>query len=72
MMQKQPEYSTAEVAENIRNQMESLQQEHEGLQMTTLMDQGIYVNMMIDTILQNLIIGGLLAILILLLFLKSI
>nr|WP_317412094.1 efflux RND transporter permease subunit [uncultured Solibaculum sp.] len=72
MMQKQPEYSTAEVAQNIRDQMETLQQEHEGLQMTTLMDQGIYVNMMIDTILQNLIIGGLLAILILLLFLKSI
>ncbi len=72
MMQKQPEYSTAEVAENIRSQMESLQQEHQGLQMTTLMDQGIYVNMMIDAILQNLIVGGLLAILILLVFLKSI
>ncbi len=72
MMQKQPEYSTAEVAENIRSQMESLQQEHQSLQMTTLMDQGIYVNMMIDAILQNLIVGGLLAILILLVFLKSI
>ena len=57
MMQKQPEYSTAEVAENIRSQMESLQQEHQSLQMTTLMDQGIYVNMMIDAILQNLIVG---------------
>ena len=41
------------------------------MHLTTIMDQGEYVGIMIDTIVSNLVTGGLLAILILLFFLKD-
>ncbi|MFR2466117.1 MAG: efflux RND transporter permease subunit [Clostridia bacterium] len=71
-LQKQSEYSTAEVTEAIQNKLPKIQDSHEGVQFQVLMDQGEYVHLMMDTIIQNLVFGGLLAILILWLFLKSI
>ena len=50
--------------------MATLQSEHPEVHLTTIMDQGEYVGIMIDTIVSNLVTGGLLAILILLFFLK--
>lgn len=70
--QKQSTASTTEVSERIRAAMETLQQENAGMHLTTLNDQGIYINIVIDTVLQNLLMGGVLAILILFLFLRNI
>ena len=71
MLQKQPNYSTAEVTQNVADKMATLQSEHPEVHLTTIMDQGEYVGIMIDTIVSNLVTGGLLAILILLFFLKD-
>lgn len=70
-MQKQTTYSTAEVAEKISNKFEEIKEEKEGIHFTTLMDQGMYINLVVDSVLNNLIMGAVLAILILLLFLKD-
>lgn len=70
--QKQSTASTTEVSERLRAAMEKLQQENEGMRLTTLNDQGVYINIVIDTVLQNLLMGGVLAILILFLFLRNI
>ena len=51
--------------------MATLQSEHPEVHLTTIMDQGEYVGIMIDTIVSNLVTGGLLAILILLFVLKD-
>lgn len=70
--QKQSNFSTAQVAKAIRTKAEDLAGDLEGLNFTPLMDQGIYIDIVVDSVLQNVIYGGLLAILILLLFLKDI
>lgn len=71
-MQKQSNFPTAEVSENINQKMEKLSSEYNGLSFTSLMDQGIYINIVVDSVLNNLIYGGILAILILLIFLRDI
>lgn len=71
-IQKQPDYSTADVSTSVQERLDQLSAQREGFTYTVLMDQGEYVHMMIDTIIKNLLIGGLLAILILFVFLKSI
>ncbi|WP_213818307.1 efflux RND transporter permease subunit [Garciella nitratireducens] len=69
--QKQSNYSTAEVSKNLKNKFEELSKEIEGLTATHLMDQGIYIDLVIHSVLSNLISGAILAILILLLFLRD-
>ncbi len=68
---KQSTYATAEVSENLYKRFEELGEEYKGLQFTTLMDQGDYIFMMVDSILQNLFLSALFAVLILYLFLKD-
>ncbi len=41
----------------------------EGLNFTTLMDQGVYIDLVVNSVLQNLAIGAVLAVIILILFL---
>lgn len=69
---KQSDYATAKTAENIAKRMENLEKEYYGLQFTVLMDQGEYIHMVIDSILQNLLLGALFAVIILFLFLRDI
>ena len=71
-IEKQTGYSTGEVTDKILDRMESLQQEEKGLHFTTLMDQGIYIDMVIQSVMQNMIYGGILAVLILFVFLRSV
>ncbi len=69
---KEPQYSTADVSNILYDKMDDLKKDYEGMSFTVLSDQGEYVNIMVNTIIENLIIGGLLAIFVLLIFLKSI
>lgn len=71
-LQKQSEYATSDVAGSVRDRMDSLVEQHEGLDIVALMDQGVYVDTVVNSITTNLILGGILAILILLLFLRDI
>ena len=69
---KQSDAATATVSENIAKKLNSLTQENEGLHFTTLMDQGDYIDIIINSVLQNLLMGAVLAIMILYLFLRDI
>lgn len=71
-IEKQTGYSTGDVTDRVLERFEAVAAEKEGLHTTVLMDQGIYIDMIMDSVLQNMIIGGILAVLILLLFLKDI
>lgn len=71
-MQKQTGYSTGEVSDRIKDKFEELMEDYEGLHITALMDQGIYIDLVVDSVLNNLMSGAVLAILILFLFLKDI
>ena len=69
---KQSGYATADVADRVAETFEKLSGQYEGLTFTTLSDQGEYIHMVINSVLQNLLLGAILAILILLFFLRDI
>ena len=71
-IQKQTGYSTGEVSDLLAERFEELMESEDGLSIITLMDQGIYIDLVMDSILSNIVFGGLLAVLILILFLKDI
>ena len=69
--EKQSDYSTSEVSENIAKMMTSLEKENEGMSYYTFMDQGEYVRLIINSVLENLLLGAVLAVLVLALFLRD-
>lgn len=71
-MQKQTGYSTGDVSDRILEEFEEMLEEDERLELITLMDQGIYIDLVMDSIINNIVFGAGLAILILILFLKDI
>lgn len=70
-MNKQTSYATAEVTELVHKRLEQLQLGNPELHVTYLMDQGLYIDMVVDSVLNNLLFGAILAVLILLFFLKD-
>ncbi|MEG2440797.1 MAG: efflux RND transporter permease subunit [Acetivibrio sp.] len=70
--QKQTSYKTATVADSLHEKFDEISHANPDIHFTTLMDQGIYIHMVIDSVLNNLVMGGILAILILLIFLRDI
>lgn len=71
-IQKQTGYSTGDVSDRVLERLKEIEKEHEGIKTVTLMDQGIYIDLIVNSVLQNLIYGAGLAIIILLIFLKSV
>ena len=69
---KQSTYATATVADNIRDEFETLEKENKGLHFSPLMDQGKYIHVVINSVAKDLLLGALFAILILLFFLRDI
>ncbi len=69
---KQSDIATATVCDNINNATADLEKEFDGLHFTTIYSQGDYIRIIINSVLQNLLMGAVLAILILLLFLRDI
>ncbi len=69
---KQSNYATAEVSDNINAKLEELSKENDGLTFTKLMNQGDYIYLIVNGVLQNLLYGAILAIIILFLFLRDI
>ncbi|MFS0750335.1 efflux RND transporter permease subunit [Oceanobacillus sp. 1P07AA] len=69
---KQTDANTVEVAENIESSMEDLMGNlPEGANLKTVIDTSDFIEMSIDSVVNNILIGGAIAFLILLLFLKS-
>ena len=71
-IQKQTGYSTGAVSDLLADRFEELMESEKGLTILTLMDQGIYIDLVMDSIINNVLLGGALAILILILFLRDI
>lgn len=71
-IEKQTGYSTGEVADRAKEKFAALERENENLRMAILMNQGVYIDIIVDSVLQNMILGAFLAILVLIVFLKDI
>ena len=64
--------STSNVSKTCEAAIEKLEEKYDGLQVTPIMDQGDYITMFINSILQSMIAGALLAVLVLALFFKDV
>lgn len=71
-IEKQTGYSTGDVTDRLLNKFDSLEKENTDLHLSVLMNQGIYIDMIVKSVLENMIVGAILAIIVLLLFLKDI
>ncbi|MBQ5952304.1 MAG: efflux RND transporter permease subunit [Lachnospiraceae bacterium] len=70
-MDKQTGYSTGDVSKKIVKVFGELEKRHPGTHLTALLDQGVYIDLVIDSVVKNMLVGGLLAILVLILFLRN-
>lgn len=70
-IQKASTASTSEVSKTVNAAIEELEAKYPGLRITPLMDQGVYIQMTVDSVLSNLGWGALLAVLVLAVFLKD-
>ena len=70
-VQKSSVASTSGACRNLYDTMERLEEKYEELHLTALSDQGQYIDLVIRSVLQNLLFGALLATVILLLFLRD-
>lgn len=69
--EKQSAYATAETTNNIADRFAELEEAYPGLHFVSLMNQGSYIYLIVDTILHSLLLGAIFAIVILFLFLKD-
>lgn len=70
-IQKGSTASTSEVSKEANRAIEQLQEKYPGLRTTPLMDQGDYIQMTVSSVLSNLAWGGVLAVIVLAIFLKD-
>ncbi|QLY40925.1 efflux RND transporter permease subunit [Hujiaoplasma nucleasis] len=70
--QKQSDIGITEATKNIYNTLDDLEEEYPNASYMVLLDQGEYINQSINSVLLNIVIGALLAILILFVFLRNI
>ena len=71
-IEKQTGYSTGDVTDRLLERIREIEEEQSGVHFSVLMDQGVYIDLVVDSVMQNMIYGAVLAILVLLLFLKDI
>lgn len=70
-MQKQSGYSTGTVSNRIKEKFAELEETKGDIHFIKMMDQGVYIDMVVDSVIQNMLSGAGLAILVLLVFLGS-
>lgn len=68
---KQDGYSTGDVSDLVLEEFEALEEEIPGLHFTVLSDQGIYIDMVVNSVMSSMIYGAILAVVVLFLFLKD-
>ncbi len=71
-LQKQSGFSTGDVTGSLEKKLTELESQSEGFHSSILMNQGVYIDLVVDAVIQNLLVGGALAIVILFLFLWDI
>lgn len=70
-IEKQTGYSTGDVTDRLLEKFDSLEKENTALHLSVLVNQGIYIDMIVKSVVENMIVGAILAIIVLLLFLKD-
>jgi len=69
-VQKTSDANTVQVAQNLRNEIQAIQRELQGTNLSIFLDSATYVESSIDNVARSALLGGSLAVLILFLFLR--
>lgn len=70
-IEKQTGYSTGDVTKRLQTKFKSLEKADDDLNMSILMNQGVYIDIIVQSVMENMIVGAVLAILVLIIFLKD-
>ncbi|MBQ7370403.1 MAG: efflux RND transporter permease subunit, partial [Blautia sp.] len=70
-IEKQTGYSTGDVTDRLLARLDEIEAEQSNVHFSVLMNQGIYIDLVVNSVISNMLSGAALAILILLLFLKD-
>lgn len=70
-IQKSSIASTSAACDHIYTAIEKLEEQYPGLHLTALSDQGQYIDLVVGSVLENLLFGAVLAVIILMMFLKD-
>ena len=70
--EKQSTYATADTTNNITKRFEELEEEYPGLSFKALMNQGDYIYIIVESIINSLLLGALFAMIVLFLFLRDV
>lgn len=71
-MEKASGYSTGDVTDSLLEKMDEIEKDNKDLSVTVLMNQGVYIDQVVDSVVQNLLLGAIFAVIILFLFLWDI
>ncbi len=58
MIQKQTGYSTGDVSDRVLERLKQVKKEHSGIDTVVLMDQGVYIDLIVNSVLENLVYGA--------------
>ncbi len=70
-VQQQSDSNTVDVANRVKAQLDTITEENPTLDWSILMDQSDYINLSVDSVVQNIVLGVVLAALVLLVFLRD-
>ncbi len=70
-IEKQTGYATNDIAKKVLDRFKLLEKNEDGLHLTVLMNQGVYIDIIVKSVVQDMLIGALLAVIILVIFLKD-
>ena len=71
-IQKASTASTSRVSELVNKEAAEIMEEQPGVHITQLMDQGIYIDMVVSSVMNNMVYGGIIALIVLIFFLKDV
>ena len=71
-IQKTSTASTSRVSELVNKEAAEIMEEQPGVHITQLMDQGIYIDMVVSSVMNNMVYGGIIALIVLIFFLKDV
>lgn len=71
-IEKQTGYSTGDVTDRVKDKLAALEKENDTLHTAILMNQGVYIDIIVQSVLENMIFGAILAVIVLIAFLKDI
>ncbi|MBR4036591.1 MAG: efflux RND transporter permease subunit [Oscillospiraceae bacterium] len=71
-IQKASTSSTSQVSENVNREVARIMAENSNVHITQLMDQGIFIDLVVSSVMNNMVYGGIIALFVLVFFLKDI